>query len=266
MKQDGSIIEKILLILLSLAILFPFIYLFSSSLFSNKDFINLRFFPSKLNFSNYQKAMELKNVRVALFNSIVISILTSVIRSLFVVFASFAFTHYNFKGKKVLFIILVLTLFIPQDTLLYHNYKTIVSLGLLDTHLGVALPSFFSASQMVLIYAYFISLGKEYYDNASLDGAGDFRYIFSILFPLSSPIIITLIIQTLVTSFNSYLWPLLVTNKVSSRTIQVSITMLDSIASGNKGVQFAIIALLTIPFILLLSIFKNRIENSLIRR
>lgn len=261
-----KVVRVILLIALSIIILFPVFYIFSSSLFSVKDFSEMRVVPSSPVWTNYQKALGTKNFARYLFNSVVTSILQAVIRTVTAVLAAFTFTHLSFKGKSVIFSVLVLTLFIPGDAILYQNYRTVSFLGLLDTHLGIIIPSLFSASQMLLLMGYFKAMGKEEYEASQIDGSGDIKYIVYILSPMSQSVIMTVFIQTLITSFNNYLWPLLVTNKPSSRTVQIALSMIGTQEIGEKGVLMATIALITLPFIIILAFTKNAIEETLIRK
>lgn len=261
-----KVVRVVLLIVLSLIILFPIFYIFSSSLFSMRDFNSLRVLPSSPVWSNYKKALGTKNFPLYLMNSIVTSLLQAVIRTITGVMAAFTFTHLNFKGKGVIFSILVLTLFIPSDAILYQNYRTVSSLGLLDTHLGIIIPSLFSASQMLLLIGYFKAMGREEYEACQIDGAGDIKYMVYILSPMAQSVIMTVFIQTLITSFNSYLWPLLVTNKPSSRTVQIALSMIGAQESGEKGVLMATIAVITLPFIIILALTKKGIEETLIRK
>ena len=188
------------------------------------------------------------------------------IRTVVIILAAFALTHLRFRGRNLIMAALVLTLFIPQEALLYQNYRTVAALGLLDTWLGIIATSLFSGAQMLLVMGSFMALGYETYDAARIDGASDLRYIHSVLVPLSGPVIITIFIQTLITVFNNYLWPLLVTNKPRTRTIQVGITMLGFAESGDTGAQMATIVLISIPFLVILAIAKKKIQNALIRR
>lgn len=259
-------VRIILLFFLAVAVLFPVFYIFSSSLFSQKDFNELSLLPSSPLWSNWKKAVLGKNFLHYIVNSVTTSLLNAFIRIIVVLFASFAITHLKFRGKTFVTAFLVITLFIPSDAVLYQNYRTTVALGLTDTWLGIIIPSLFSASQMLLLMGYFTAQGKEYYEAATIDGAGDIRYIFSILVPLSESVILTVFIQTLITSFNSYLWPLLVTNRSSSRTIQVALNMLGYAESGERGALSATIAIITLPFLIILALTKNRIEETLIRK
>lgn len=259
-------LRMVLLALLAIVIAFPVLYMFSSSLFSLRDFNKLHLVPEKAMWENYAMAMGHRNFSYYLINSIGTSILSAVIRTVVVVFAAFALTHLHFKGKRLIFSALVLTLFVPQEAILYQNYRTIAAAGLLDTWTAIIAPGLFSAAQMLLIMGSFTAQGRDTYDAARIDGAGDLRYIGSVLVPLSGPAVLTILIQTLITSFNSYLWPLLVTNKPKTRTIQIGITMLGFAESGETGAQMATLALVSLPFLIVLAIAKRKIENALIRR
>lgn len=256
----------VLLIVLSLIIAFPAFYMISSSLFSQRDFNSIRIIPSTPMWSNYAKALSHRYFSSYLINSVGTSLLAAAIRTVAVISAAFALTHLEFRGKKAITAALVLTLFVPQEAILYQNYRTVATLGLLDTWAGIIATSLFSAAHMLLLMGSFIGQGRESYDAARIDGASDIRYIWSVLIPLSKAAILTVAIQSVITTFNGYLWPLLVTNKPRTRTVQIGITMLGFAESGETGAQMAAIAMISIPFLIILAIVKKRIETALIRR
>lgn len=260
------ILRKILLAVLAIAVAFPVLYMISSSLFSAGDFNNLRILSGSPVWSNYAKALTNRYFPYYLVNSVGTALLAAIIRTTVVILAAFALTHLRFRGRNVILAALVLTLFVPQEAVLYHNYRTVASLGLLDSWAGIIATSLFSAAQMLLLMGAFISVGTEPYDAAQIDGASDLRYIREVLMPLTAPAIMTIAIQTLITVFNSYLWPLLVTNRPKARTLQIGITMLGFSESGQLGAQMATLVLMTIPFLVLLAFAKRHIENALIRR
>lgn len=264
--KTKKVVRVVLLIILSFLVIFPIFYLFSSSLFSTRDFSNLRIIPEKANWSNYVKALSQKRFPIYIINSTLTSLSEAFIRTIIVLFASFAFTHLNFKGKRVVFSLIILSLFIPSDAILYQNYRTILKLGLIDSYLAIILPFLFSSSQMLLLISFLKTLDSDYYGASQIDGAGDLQYIFRILAPLSQSVIITIFIQTLITSFNRYLWPLLVTNRAEKRTIQIALTMLGFAESGEMGAEMATIVIVTLPFLILLIFTKKRIESVLIKK
>ena len=260
------ILRKVLLALLALIVIFPLLYMFSSSLFSASDFYEIRIIPDVPQWSNYAKALTDRYFPYYMINSVGTSLLASAIRTTVIILAAFALTHLRFRGKNLILSALVLTLFVPQEAVLYHNYRTIAALGLIDSWAGIISTSLFSAAQMLLLMGAFISVGKDPYDAARIDGATDMRYITSVLIPQTAPAVMTIAIQTLITVFNSYLWPLLVTNRPKARTIQIGITMLGFSESGQLGPQMATLVIMTLPFLILLAFAKKWIENALIRR
>ncbi len=260
------IFRKVVLAVLAVVVAFPVLYMLCSSLFSADDFNRLRLLPAKANWDNYTKVFGHRHFFGYILNSVATSVLAAGIRTAVTTLAAFALTHLRFRGRKLVFALLVLTLFVPQEAILYQNYRTVAFLGLLDTWAGIISTSLFSAAQLLLVMGSFLSQDRSSYDAAQIDGATDLRYVISVLLPLSAPAVMTVTIQTLITTFNSYLWPLLVTNKASTRTIQTGITMLGFAESGNMGAQMAALVLITVPFLLLLAFAKTRIEKALIRR
>ncbi len=260
------ILRKVLLAMLAAIIAFPVLYMISSSLFSARDFNKIHLLPEVPMWSNYVKAFGHRYFPTYIFNSVGTSLLSALIRTVVVVLAAFALTHLRFRGRGVVLTALILTLFVPQEAILYQNYRTVAALGLLDTWAGIICTSLFSAAQMLLLMGSFLGQNASAYDAARIDGASDMRYIWSVLVPLSGPAVLTVAIQTLITSFNSYLWPLLVTNKMRTRTIQTGITMLGFAESGETGAQMAALVMITVPFMVLLAFSKRRIEHALIRR
>lgn len=236
--------------LLAAVILFPLIYTISASFFTPQDFTgtDAAFLPSSLSLRNYQLALSHSHFGRYVMNSLITAAMTAAARSAISILAAFAFTHLRFRGSRMLLIALLSTLFIPSDALLYENYVTVARLHLMDSYAGIILPSLFSASAMLLTAGAYLSADRDIYDAAMIDGAGDIRYLASILLPLTAPVSATVFIQAFISSFNSYLWPLLVTSRPSMRTVQVGITMLGFAEAGETGAQFASIVLITLPF------------------
>lgn len=236
--------------LLAAIVLFPLLYTISASFFSPQDFTGTEaaFLPSSFSLRNYHLALSHSHFGRYVLNSLITASMTAAARSMISILAAFAFTHLRFRGSRVLLIALLTTLFIPSDALLYENYMTIAKLHLTDSYVGIILPSLFSASALLLMAGAYLSADRDIYDASMIDGAGDIRYISSILLPLTAPVSAAVFIQAFISSFNSYLWPLLVTSRPSMRTVQVGITMLGFAESGETGAQFASIVIVTMPF------------------
>lgn len=262
-----NVLRLLILAILITVVVFPVFYMISTSFFSPADYRASvsRLLPSTLSFENYKIAFDQRYFSNYIVNSVATSLLTSIGRTAVVIMAAFAFSHLSFTGKKPLLIILLATLFIPQDALIYQNYSTVAALDLLDTYAGIVLPSLFSASQLFLLYTAFSSLSRDYYDAGRIDGARDISYILLILIPLTQSVIITIALQSAVSAFNSYLWPLLVTNRPKARTIQIALSMMGFREEGKLGAEAASIVLVTIPFLILLALGRKKINEALLK-
>jgi sn-glycerol 3-phosphate transport system permease protein len=139
------------------------------------------------------------------------------------------------------------TMMLPADTLVVTNYLTITRLRLLDNYLGICITSLVGASQMFMLRQNFRTIPNSYRDAAFMDGCGDIRYLFYVVIPLSSSVILILMVQSFITFWNAYLWPLLVTNRIKMRTVQIGIAMLTNPLDTNYTVVLAAVTLLLIP-------------------
>ena len=260
-----KIFRTAIIVALAAFILFPMLYTFSLSFFQGLDFTDsyAHFLPSSFSLRNYILASSDRYFPRYALNSLITAFLTASIRLVITTFSAFTFTHLEFRGRKAIFILLTATLFIPSDAILFENYTTIAKAGMLDTYQGIILPSLFSASSLLFMIGGFSSYDRDVYDAARLDGAGDIRYMSSILIHLTTAVSATIFIQTFIASFGSYLWPLLVTNRPRMRTVQVGITMLGFAADGETGAQFASIIMITLPFVILLQILRRRVMNAM---
>lgn len=252
-------------IFLAAIIAFPLLYGISMSFFTNIDFTDTEahFISSAPTLRNFMVALSNRHYPRFILNSFITASLSAILRTTVTVMAAFAFSHLRFRLRREILIMLLGTMFIPADAMLYPNYRTIAALGLLDTYAAIVLPSVFSASALILMLGSLLSLSSEYYEAARIDGASDHAYIMRILCPMMQSVVAALFLQAFIISFNSYLWPLLVTNRNSMRTVQVGITMLGFADGGEYGAEFAAITLIVLPFLVLLGIGKKHISGYL---
>lgn len=260
-----KIFRRLALAALAFLVLLPFAYTFLASFFSAADFATSpgKILPSSWSFANYAKALSNRWFPTYILNSVATGLLSAFIRMAVAVPASYAFSHLRFKGSNAILGAILLTLFIPSDLLLVGNYATIRALNLTDTYLGIISTSLLPAAQILMLRQHFLAVPSSIRDCAALDGCSDSRYVFSVLLPMSKAILATFFLQSFVGMFNSYLWPLLVTNRPNMRTVQVGITMLTSAESLNAGPTFAAITMVTAPFIAVTALMRRRIMAAL---
>ena len=233
-----------------LIIVFPVIYCIAIAF---KTRAELSVFPPKvlpdsfLNFENFKTVFQMAPLIRFMLNSVIVSGMGAMLRLVFAILAAYAFCFFRFPGRTILFGIVLGTMMLPADTLVVTNYITVVRLNMLDNYLGMCITSLVGATQMFMLRQNFKTIPQSFRDAAFMDGCGDLRYLFSIVTPLASPVILTLMVQSFVTFWNAYLWPLLVTNRVDMRTVQIGVAMLTNPLDTNYTVVLAAVTLLLIP-------------------
>ena len=266
-----EIVVSLVAIALGLIIIFPLIYCFLSSFKTPSEFLDPKLLPSSfLNLDNYKAALERGNLLRYILNSFVIALLGSAIRLIFSILAAYVFAFYDFKGKNVVFFMILGTMMIPSDVLLATNYLTVSRLHLLNTYMGVMVVSFVSASATFMLRQRFKTIPRDMREAASMDGYGDIWFILRVLLPITRPVVTTLFVQSFISLWNSYLWPLIATaSSPEMRTVMVGITRLNSWEDENYQLVMAGVVISLIPSIILFlvmrrSLRKGGLEGSLV--
>ena len=266
-----EIVVSLVAIALGLIIIFPLIYCFLSSFQTPSEFLDPKLLPSSfLNLENYKAALERGNLLRYILNSFVIAFLGSAIRLIFSILAAYVFAFYDFKGKNVVFFMILGTMMIPSDVLLATNYLTVSRLHLLNTYMGVMVVSFVSASATFMLRQRFKTIPRDMREAASMDGYGDIWFILRVLLPITRPVVTTLFVQSFISLWNSYLWPLIATaSSPEMRTVMVGITRLNSWEDENYQLVMAGVVISLIPSIILFlvmrrSLRKGGLEGSLV--
>jgi sn-glycerol 3-phosphate transport system permease protein len=261
-----NVLTPIAAIAVGIVIVFPLVYGIFGAFKSPAEFSS---YPptvlpkSFLYTENFKNAMNIMPFWRYMFNSLIVASISSVVRITFAVLAAYAFAFYDFRGKNLLFFLLLATMMFPGDTLLVTNYLTVSQLGLMDTYLAMCITSFVGASQMFMLRQNFRTIPRDLRNAAELDGCGDLKFITKVLLPISKPVLITLLVQSFITSWNAYLWPLLVTNSAEMRTLQVGVSMLTSLEDTNYYLVLAGVTLSLLPSLVLFVIMRRNINKGM---
>lgn len=265
-RCTAEILRGLLGILLGCLVLFPVFYGVMGAFKSPAEFISdpPTVFPQSFGYlENFRTVFTQVPMLRYFFNSFVTAGLTSLVRLAVALLAAYAFVFFRFRGQKVLFFLVLGTMMLPADTLLITNYQTVSRLGLLDSYLGICIVSFVGASQMFMLRQHFMASPVSVREAAQIDGCGDLRFILSILVPMSLPLLLILFMQSFVTQWNAYLWPLLVTNSNVMRTVQVGITMLTTIEGTNYETVLAGAAVAIVPAVLLFLVMRRQLTTTM---
>lgn len=260
-----SIIFQVFILLFALIINFPLIYAFFVSFTPANEILSssANFIPKTFTLENYKLALSHAPMGRFMWNSLVVAVGTSIARTFTAACAAFGFSFFKFKGRDVLFTIVIGTIMIPAEIVLVTNYQTVSSMGLINTYLGIMIVMLVSANNIFLVRQSFLSYSQSIREAALIDGCGNFKFFVNILVPSSKPVLITVFIQAFISAWNAYLWPMMVTTVESMRTVQTAITMLNFPDGSVHGQIMAATVIVLIPSILLFLVFQRSIISGM---
>jgi len=262
-RRLGDAAVSVIAIAIGLILVFPVIYCVFGSFKTAAEFMKPRLLPQSFAYlENFRNALRQAPLLRYMVNSCIVALFGTLARLIITIMAAFAFTHYNFRGKNFCFFLVLGTMMIPGDILLVTNYTTVSALKLLNTYLGMCIVSFVSASQMFMMRQRFLSVPRDMREAAMIDGCGDVRYILQVLLPICRPVVITLFVQSFITLWNTYLWPLIITASAPNmRTIMVGITKLNSWEDTNYELVLAGVTISLIPSFILFIIMRRSLSK-----
>ena len=211
-----------------------------------------------------------------LVNSLFVSLVCSVMRMMVASMAAYAFAFFEFKGKNILF-------YLNQDMRefeLYGTVRAVISLcdtmnylteyddlvnvcRLVNNYLGIMILYFVSAANIFLMRQNFKTIPKELKEAADIDGCSAFGFYWRILLPIAKPVMTTVFISSFVSTWNMYLWPMIITTRNEMRTVQVGITMLNFSEEAAYGATMAGAVIVLIPSIIIFIISQKQIVKGM---
>lgn len=255
----GKAALYLLLTIAAVIMLFPLYTGVVTSLLSaqNLDTYPPKLLPVDFQWQNYVAALRMAPLLRFVLNSFIQSSSVMISQLVLASLAAFAFAFLQFRGKQFVFLVFLSTMMIPWEATIIPNYLFVQKIGWDDTYLGLMAPFMATAFGTFLIRQCFLSLPRDLYDAAIIDGCSNLRYLITVAVPLARPALGTLAVYSFLQSYNQYLWPLLVTNSTNMRTVQIGIRMLQEFEREAWNVVLAGVVIVMIPT-LLLFVFANR--------
>ena len=264
---------------MAVIVLFPFYWMIITSLKSTTEIRALQqtFFPTNVLWSNYITVFNSFDFGTYVGNTLVVGIISPLGTLLTTIFSAFAFARLNFKGREALFGILLATMMIPGEMMVITNYITVSRLPWYEFGVGVVdgwlqykdavfasmiVPFWVSVFYIYLLRQNFKQIPNELYLAAKVDGKSDWQYLWKVMVPLASPTLISIFILKLMGTWNSYVWPNLVTTnneewRLVTNALRGSFT--NSSGEPQYGIQMAATILVTTPLLLLFIFFRKYI-------
>lgn len=262
-------LRTVLGVVVTVLIFFPIYWLLISS-FKTQAEMRLAvptLWPKSFHWSNYAEAFRVIPYARFFMNTLVMSVGIVILQLNVALMAAFAFAKGRFWGKEVLFFLVLAALIVPDQVTFVPVYVMMSKVHWLDTFWALIVPSGASAYGIFLLRQAFKSLNNDVLEAARVDGAGRFTILYRILLPMAKPTVVTLGVLTFISSWNSYFWPLIMTNTNNMRVLSVGIAMLRDSIAGDEAMYFHIImaasVMAIIPIVLVFTIMQKHIVSAM---
>ena len=263
------------IVALALVVIFPFYWMIITSLKTYSEITQEQqtFFPSVVMWTNYVYVFQHFNFLTYMKNTIVVAIFSTIGTLLTTIFAAFAFSRLQFKGREALFMVFLATMMIPGEMMVISNYITVASFGwitssthtqtLMEAYAAMIVPFWVSVFHIYLLRQNFKQIPNELYLAAKVDGKSDWSYLWRVMVPLAAPTLISITILKFMGTWNSYVWPNLVTEipqyRLISNGLRESSFQNADLGTIEYGYQMAASILVTVPLFLLFIFFRKYI-------
>lgn len=257
--KTSRIFLYIILIIISLVMLLPFVWMISSSLKLDKDVFRypIEWIPSKPRWQNYRDIWTTIPLLTFIKNTTKITVIVTVMQLLTSSFAAYAFAKLSFKGRNVLFLCYIGTIAVPWQVYMVPQFIMMRNLNLNNTHLALIFLQSFSAFGVFLMRQFYMSIPDELCEAARIDGMNEYKIYLEIMLPLSKPALSTLTIFTFVNTWNDFLGPMLYLSRQELKTIQIGLRMFITQYSSEYGLIMAASVVVLIPVLIVFISLQN---------
>lgn len=265
-----KILERVLLytILIAIAaiVIMPLAWMLSTSFKPKSQWFlpDIYWIPKTFTWDNYTGILNNPSLPMArwFINSILVALVSTGLILTIDALAAYAYARLEFRGRELIFRMLLATLFLPSVMFLVPNFLTVARLNLLNNYAGVILPGLAGVFGVFFLRQFFESLPKELEEAAQIDGATTFQTFWYIALPLAKPALVTLGIITFLASWNDFLWPLLVLKDRTLLTLPPGLRTLQGAFTSEYGQMMAGAAITAIPVLILYFILQRYIVES----
>jgi sn-glycerol 3-phosphate transport system permease protein len=265
-RRRVDVVGYACLVVAALIMVVPLLWMVFAS-FKQRDeiyTIPTRWLPESLDLANYLDVFATVPFGHFLLNSVITTVLGAGLKVVLGLMCAYALVFVEFPGKRLVFLLVLAALMVPPQVTLIPNYTLTAQLGWLNTYQGIILPGLASSLGTFLFRQHFQTFPVSVLEAATLDGAGHWRRLWGFVVPLSAPTVSAVALVSVVSEWNQYLWPLLVTDSGSMMTLPVGLTLLqNNDGITNWGVLMAGTVLVMLPILLVFVFFQRRLVAGL---
>ncbi|MFI9508020.1 carbohydrate ABC transporter permease [Nocardia sp. NPDC052566] len=243
---------------------FPIYWLFATSLRRPEDVTSLSPFPWPISPANYADAAEKVDIAGLLGNTFLVATLSAAGQLLIALLASYAFAMYTFPCQRLLYLAFVGTWLVPFQVTMLPNYVLLTRLGLIDSLVGVVLPTLCSALAVLLLRQHMASFPKELVAAAKIDGRSSWSILWTVVVPNLRQALAALAILLFINAWNEYFWPAVVLRR-SNGVLQLGLRSFMGTEGDQWGPMMAVAGLACLPVLALYLLLQRHIVNAFVR-
>ena len=249
----------------ALMFLYPFLWMITATLVPESDISSFSIIPSTISLNSYTQMFDKIPIGRALLNSILVASSVTIGVLIFGSMVGYALSRLEFKGRNLIFYIIIFTMTLPFQITLIPQYIIMVKLGWVDTYLALIVPYLMNALSIIMFRQYFKSIPQDLIDAARIDGCNELTIIFRILWPNAIPALVTVGIITFMASWNEVLWPIIVIRNEELMTMPQLVTLfaVGGRAESQLGVKLASATILALPIVLAYLFFQKYFIQSM---
>lgn len=254
-----DLVTNIVVLIGALAFLLPLFWLISNTFKFSPEIYRTppTIIPERFTLRNLEDLFQNQPTIRWVWNSFIVSFSTGLLSVLFSALAAYGFAKLKIKGKSVLFILVISSIMIPKETFIVPLFEIIVDLNWIDTYASMIVPNLATGFGTFMLYAFFDSIPDSIRESAKIDGATEFTIFRKLMLPIAKPGVAALFILNFVSTWNDYLWQLLMGRTESMQTLNVGVASLQQSISPNVGLRVAGAAIAALPMIIVFIIFQK---------
>ena len=259
------ILSYLLLLALGVTFIYPFLWMVSATLKPEIEIQYPNLIPSEISFRSYQDVFERIPIGRAFLNSLFVSSCVTFLVLIFSSIVGYALSHLQFRGRELIFSIMLFTMMIPFQVTLIPMYVLMVKFGWINTYFALIFPAMISVFGIFLFRQFYKSFPHDLIEAARLDGCHELTIIFKIIWPNSIPALVTVGILTFMNIWNDVLWPIIVIRNRELMTMPQMVTLFATggQAESQMGTILASATMLALPVVIMYLFFQRHFIESM---
>lgn len=253
----------VVLAVVSILTIFPLLWMFASAFKTRTEAYQLKLLPQNPTFDNFRYVFTEVPFPRYMFNSLFVSATVTILALFFHSMAAYSLARLRFPGRELIFSLIFATLLVSLPVILVPLFILVRELGMLDSYGGLIVPAIFHAFGIFLLRQFYLGIPRELEEAAIVDGAGYWRVYLNIILPLSRPILAALAVFFFLANWNSFLWPLTITNDPDLWVVQTGIASFRQQYASSQQYVMAASTVVAMPTMLLFFIFQRQLVESI---